>query len=256
MVDLWCYFPELSHDPELLSAHAALMTPDEHERYRRFYFERDRRLFLATRALARTVLSSYFPVAPTDWRFSLDKHGKPYISHPILTPRIHFNLAHTPGLVVCVVSVAHKSIGVDAEMIKGGPDILSLAGSYFSSSERCALRAFPASKQPRLFFAYWTLKESYAKARGDGLSLPLDRFSFHFQEDAIRTVLDPCLDDDAASWDFALLNASSHHIIAVAVKTGGTALTLRIKHTVPLEKTVKDARLAAISRLDLSEISV
>ena len=127
MVDLWCYFPELSHERKLVSAQAALMTPDEHERCGRFHLEHDRRLFIATRALARTVLSNYGSVAPSDWRFSPGKHGKPYIAYPILTPPIHFNLAHTPGLVVCVVSVANKSIGVDAEIIKGGRDMFSLA---------------------------------------------------------------------------------------------------------------------------------
>jgi 4'-phosphopantetheinyl transferase len=251
MVDLWCYFPESSHDPELLSAQAALMTPDEHERCGRFHFERERRLFIATRALARTVLSSYFPVAPGDWRFSNAEHGKPFIASPILRPRLQFNLAHTQGLVVCVVSATHELIGVDAEMIESGRDIFRDAERYFSLSERGKLRACPTPKRPRLFLAYWTLKESFAKARGEGLSLPLDGSSFHFEEDAIHIVLDPSLAEDATSWRFALLDASPHHIIAVAVKTSGAPLTLRITHIVPLGKAVEGAQLAAISRADL-----
>ena len=227
------------------------MTPDEEERCGRFHFERDRQLFIATRALARTALSSYFPVAPGDWRFATGEHGKPFIAAPILTPRLHFNLAHTHGLIVCVVSAAHDLIGVDTEMLEGGRDIFGEAERYFSSSERGALRACPTSKQPRLFLAYWTLKESFAKARGEGLGLPLDRSSFHFEGDAIRIALDPSLSEDAACWRFALLDAPPHHIIAVAVKTGGTPLILRIKHTVPLGRVVEGAQLAAISKADL-----
>ncbi len=249
MVDLWCYFPEANPDPHLLSAQAALLTPDEQERCGRFRFERDCRVFVATRALVRTVLSSYFPVAPGDWRFSVGQHGKPSVAVPILMSPIHFNLAHTTGLIVCAVSVAHQVIGVDAEMIEDGRDIVSEAESYFSPAERCALRTCPASRQPCLFFAYWTLKESYVKARGDGLSLPLDRFSFHFEEDALRLVLDPGLADDATNWRFALLHAPPNHIIAVAVETGGADLRLRIKHTVPLRKAVEAVDLPAISAL-------
>jgi 4'-phosphopantetheinyl transferase len=251
MVDLWCYFPDPIRDPELLSAQAALMTPDEEKRCGRFHFERDRQLFIATRALARTVLSNYFPVPPGDWRFSTGEHGKPFIASPILAPRLHFNLAHTRGLVVCVASAAHDLIGVDAEMLEGGRDIFGEAERYFSSSERSALRACPTSKQPRLFLAYWTLKESFAKARGEGLGLPLDRSSFHFEEDEIRIVLDPSLSEDATAWRFALLDAPPQHIIAVAAKTGGTPLTLRIQHTVPLGRVVESAQLATISTADL-----
>ena len=63
-VDLWCYSPESNPDPDLLAAQAALLSSDERERCERFRLERDRRLFVATRALVRTVLCSYFPVAP------------------------------------------------------------------------------------------------------------------------------------------------------------------------------------------------
>jgi 4'-phosphopantetheinyl transferase len=65
IVELWYYFCE-DIDAELLNAHEALLTPEERDRYRSFHFEHDRRLFLATRALVRTVLSKYSVVSPTD----------------------------------------------------------------------------------------------------------------------------------------------------------------------------------------------
>jgi 4'-phosphopantetheinyl transferase len=107
IVDLWYSFYERVDEPAVLAAHEALMTPAERERHRTFYFERDRRLFLATRTLVRTVLSNYAAVAPADWRFAAGEQGKPRICSPLLAPPIHFNLANTSGLVVCVVSVAH-----------------------------------------------------------------------------------------------------------------------------------------------------
>src|SRR5262249_41176042 len=69
-VDLWCFFYLGVDDASLLAAYDALMTEEERARNQRFWFEKDRRLFLATRALVRTVLSHYADVSPEDWRFA------------------------------------------------------------------------------------------------------------------------------------------------------------------------------------------
>jgi 4'-phosphopantetheinyl transferase len=89
------------------------------------------------------------------------------------------------------------------------------------------------TEKTALFLAYWTLKESYLKARGVGLTLPTDRCSF-LVDDEIRVIFDTRLGDDATSWRFALLDAPPHHKIAVSVKTGGARLSLRSRRVVPL----------------------
>jgi len=234
IVDLWCYFYE-DIDVELLAAYEALLTADERDRHKSFYFERERRLFLATRALVRTVLSNYSAVSPADWRFARNEHGKPLITAPIVAPAIYFNLANTPGLVVCAVSVAQEPVGVDAERIDREVEAAELANRYFSLSEASRLRALPTPEQPELFFAYWTLKESYIKARGLGLTLPLGQFSFRMDHE-IGVEFDAGFADDASSWRFALLDAPPHHMIAVSVKTGGAALSLRATRVIPLQR--------------------
>ncbi len=233
IVDLWYYYYESIEDEELLAAHDALMTPDERVRHQRFLFDKDRRLFLATRALVRTVLSNYAAVAPADWRFAAGVYGKPYIDSPEVVPPLHFNWANTRGLVVCAVSVAHDTIGVDVERLNRKNDILKLADRYFCPAEVLAIRAFPAAEQPRSFFAHWTLKESYIKARGHGLAIPLDQFSFRIG-DAISICIDERLGDDAARWRFALLDTATPHMIAVGANTGGTELSMRARQCVPL----------------------
>jgi 4'-phosphopantetheinyl transferase len=200
-VDLWCFFYEGSDESEDLAAYEGLMTSEELERSRRFLFARDRRLFLATRALVRTVLSRYVSVPSQDWRFAVGEHGKPHISHPPCTPRLHFNLSNTPGLIACGVSVAHEHVGVDVEALDRPGQLLDFAEASLSPFEARALRALPASEQQERFLFYWTLKESYIKARGLGLALPLDAFSFLLDEgNDIGIVFEPRLCDDAARW--------------------------------------------------------
>jgi 4'-phosphopantetheinyl transferase len=236
IVDLWYYFYG-GTDAELLASHEALLTPDELERSGSFRYERDRRLFLATRVLVRTVLSNYSEVSPADWRFTRNEHGKPLISAPTVTPPIHFNLTNTPGLVVCAVSVAHEAVGIDAERIDREVKAIELADRYFSLSEASRLRASPTAEQLELFFAYWTLKESYIKARGLGLTLPLGQFSFRI-ENEISVEFDADLDDEPSLWRFALLDRLPHYRIAISVKTGGAALSMRATRVMPPRRTV------------------
>jgi 4'-phosphopantetheinyl transferase len=234
IVDLWCYCHELIDEAALFAAQEALMTPDEYARYRSFHFESDRKVFVATRALVRTVLSRYAAVAPREWRFVTGKHGKPHIAHPGVAPSIYFNLANTLGLVVCAVSVAHESIGVDVERIDRKTEILDLADRFFSRSEARALRALPSSERLCRFVAVWTLKESYIKARGVGLTQPLNQFSFLLDQKEIGIVFDERMSDDATRWRFALLDSPPHYMIAVGADTGGAALSLRTAHIIPL----------------------
>jgi len=232
IVDLWYYFYE-DVDEELLATHRDLLTAEERERHGSFYFERDRHQFLATRALVRTVLSRYSAVSPADWRFTSNEHGKPVISFPSVTPAIHFNLSNAVGLVACVVSLAHEQVGIDVEGTDRTVEAIELAGRYFSAPETDRLKALPAAEQARGFFAYWTLKESYLKARGVGLSLRTDRFSFLIN-DEIPVALAGGFADDAALWRFALLAAPPRHMIAISVKTGGSELSLRATEVTPL----------------------
>jgi len=183
--------------------------------------------------LVRTVLSAYSNVSPNDWRFTAGEFGRPRISKPQVTPTIHFNLSNTQELVVCAVSVAHEELGVDVERIDREIDAAALSQRYFSAYEASEIQSLPLREQQGRFFSYWTLKESYMKARGVGLSLPLDQISF-LCENGIKVDLDPRLSDDAALWRFALLDAPPHHMIAISVRTDGTALSLRASQVVPL----------------------
>lgn len=237
IVDLWHWSYEPALESTLLDACSPLMSSDERGRYENLRFEKDRCLFLATRLLVRIVLSRYVAVTPDHWRFASDVCGKPRVVHPFVTPVLHFNLANTAGLVACVVSVAHESVGVDVERIDRTLDFMAVAERCFSAAEADAIRMLPPVERRHRFFEYWTLKECYVKATGGGLALPLDEFSFTNNDQGISISFDGAAADGQRLWQFALMTGSPVHIVAVGANTGGIPLSLRTAHVVPLDFT-------------------
>jgi 4'-phosphopantetheinyl transferase len=219
-VHVWCADPAELDADDLQSAARSFITGGEARQLARFRFAQDRSTYLASRVLLRTVLSRYAPVPPAGWRFAIGPHGRPEIAGD--QPALRFNLSHTHGLVVCAVSL-QPSLGVDVEYT-GGRAPLEIAEEFFAPGEASVLRAMPPDEQPRCFFEYWTLKESYVKARGLGLNLPLDRFTVtRGLKGEIKVVTEAALDPDADSWQFVQWWPTPDHVVAVCVKRPGRA---------------------------------
>jgi 4'-phosphopantetheinyl transferase len=233
-VHLWVVEPELITEPRLLAAYLALLDEGERERRLRFRFEKHRHQFLVSHALVRVTLSRYAPVPPEAWRFVTNAYGRPELAGQAL-PRLHFNLSHTDGMAVCAVAL-DTDVGADVEDSLRPGQTVELASSFFAPAEVAALNALPPERRRERFFDYWTLKESYIKARGAGLSLPLEQFAFHLEPgQPPRISFDPRLKDEPESWQFVRLRLSERHPAAVAVRRArGLPLTVRCQRTVPL----------------------
>ena len=216
-----------------LEAYKPLLSNEEHERMARLVFERDRRAFLITRALVRTTLSRYASVAPADWRFVENVHGRPEIlDRPPGTPDLRFNLSHTDGLIACAVTIG-REVGVDVEHINR-PLTHDVAGRFFAPAEVNDLRALPAEDQRKVFFDYWTLKEAYIKARGFGLALPLGDFAFKLTPpDPPSIAFEPALDDDPSTWQFMQDWPTPLHRLGLAVRREGADLPVRLRFVIP-----------------------
>ncbi|WP_437302746.1 4'-phosphopantetheinyl transferase family protein [Sorangium sp. So ce388] len=232
---LWYVFSDPVRDEALLAAYHRLMAPDEATQQARFLFANNRHEYLLTRALVRTVLSKYAPVAPEAWTFVRNEFGRPSIAGPAGVPPLRFNLSNTQGLIACLVAL-DRDVGVDVEDTERSNSAMDIADRFFSPAEVRALRAQPSGRQGERFFEYWTLKESYIKARGMGLAIPLDHFSFHLDDGPeIGISFDPRLEDDRAAWQFALYRPSPRHMMAAAVRKGADPpLSIELRETVPL----------------------
>lgn len=236
-VHLWMSFlddPRL--DEGLLADYQQLLMPDEIAQARRFHFEADQRRHWVTRALLRCTLSRYADVDSRAWRFEHNDHGRPRISDAQALPvPLDFNISHTKRLVVVAVS-ARDGLGVDTEDLARRKSLLHLADHSFTEAERVALKALPLPEQHARFFEHWTLKESYIKARGLGLSIPLEQFGFDLSSPAcIALSIDPALRDDAARWAFWQWRLKEDHLLALCLPHPGGALpSVRLWETLPL----------------------
>ena len=232
---VWFTCPEEIQDPDLLASYHALLTPEEQEKQARYIMPWHRRTSLVTRAMARCVLSRYCSTPPHEWRFKTNAFGKPEIVRGGQGLDLRFNLAHTHGLAACAVAL-DEPVGVDVERWDRQRDFSRLSARYFSPQEASLLEAVPEYAQRRLFFNIWTLKEAYIKARGAGLSLGLDRFSFAVSDNGSPQIsLDQGLNDDPARWAFRLLTPTRFHVAALALRRKpGTNCRLQSRRTIPL----------------------
>lgn len=233
-LNLWLAYPDDLLDESVADACKALLSEEELARAARFKFERSRRESIATRALARTALSHNHPLPPEAWRYVLNPHGKPSVDPDLATGiGINFNMSNAPGLVVCLVA-AGAEVGVDVEPFSRAEQIMKVAPEVFSAMERAQLELLNGAEKLDRAVSLWTLKESYIKARGMGLAIPLDKFAFVFGgAEGIRLEVDESLKDRAERWQFCLLDGAGHRIAVMAERRAGNELEVWEAHPIP-----------------------
>jgi 4'-phosphopantetheinyl transferase len=144
------------------------LSSDEIARAQRFYFPEHRQRFIAGRGTLRAILGQYLGIDPKQVEFEYQPRGKPLLAAKFADQGLLFNLSHSQDLALLGVSYQHQ-IGVDLEYIRTMSDLEGLAKRFFSSREYEHLRLFSPQEQQQIFFRYWTCKEAYLKATGDGL---------------------------------------------------------------------------------------
>lgn len=167
--DVHLWLVNLESGAESLPLLEQTLSPDEQARAAKFRQTGDRARFIIGRGILRHLLSRYTGLAPSAICFSYNSYGKPALKSPSnATPPLQFNLSHSGGLALYGFTQEHL-IGVDLEQHRP-LDVLALARSVFSESERAVLNPLPPAEQLTQFLQLWTCKEAYVKATGQGLS--------------------------------------------------------------------------------------
>lgn len=103
---------------------------------------------------------------PVIW--DTDDMGKPYLTD---YPDIYMNISHSRDYAVCAIS--DMPVGVDIQYMREVN--LKIAEHRFTKSEQEYIKSSENPKET--FYEMWVRKESFVKAVGTGLSMPLDSFS-------------------------------------------------------------------------------
>ena len=200
--------------PGGLHAATEILSADERERAARFRADEARNDFILTRAALRSLCAGYVRTASQDLQFVVSTHGKPALAGQ---RNLQFNVSHSHGLAL-LAFVREREIGVDVEKINPAPDARKLAERFFSQVERAALEPLSGDELQSAFFRCWTRKEAYIKARGVGLSLPLDQFDVSLAADSADALLATRPDSlDVQRWSVRNLAVHASYAAALAL---------------------------------------
>jgi len=154
-----------------------IISKENREKCLRFKFKEDSLRTLYGELMVRDFLCKQFSLKNKEIEILRSDEGKPYIKGFPL----HFNISHAGDFVVCAFS--DQEIGIDIEQIKEID--LKIARRFFCQCEYEDLLVQIITDQVDYFYSLWTLKESYMKWLGTGMSIPLDSFCFTITDTGI-----------------------------------------------------------------------
>lgn len=116
--------------------------------------------------MLQTLVEQKLGITPQALVLEKNENGKPMVQGH---PEFYFNLSHAGDYVV----LAHGDVplGVDIEQIR--TQNLHVAKRCYTEAEYAYVTEGDADER---FFYLWTMKESYLKLTGDGISIPLNSF--------------------------------------------------------------------------------
>lgn len=194
------------------------LTRDELERANRFHSAEDSNRFIRTRSALRNALSRYVQLDAAELRFNYSRHGKPSLAPECNISDVRFNLSYSFDLAVFAIALG-RELGIDVEQLRHIPEAPSIAHFVFSKAEATALKNTPPELLDLAFLNCWTRKEALIKARGEGLTSLLSRFTVSLTPGEPATVLETQDDlHERDRWTLYELDLPEVYIAVVAVE--------------------------------------
>ena len=195
-----------------------ILAEDEWERSKRFRFASDRQKFVVARGVLRFILCRYLEIPPRQLRFGYSSYGKPALLDNCGQGSLRFNLSHSADLALYAIS-NKREVGIDVESLSSPVTPQEIARRFFSSRESGEICGLPPERQREAFFHCWTRKEAYVKARGEGLTFPLDQVEVPFAASESVSFLCEMRDRESASiWSLYNVTVDTGYAAALVVK--------------------------------------
>lgn len=182
---------------------------EKRTKIKRFVKWEDAHRGLFAELLIRQIITEKTGLANEAISFSKNRYGKPFLNN---MTGFHFNLSHSGLWIVCAVD--NMPIGIDIQKIK--PVDFGISERYFSKEEHNDLMSKSDSDKLAYFFTLWALKESYIKAKGKGLSIPLK--SFYVKAESLEKIIFKFEDRDEKNSYFIQYDLDRNYKMAVCAQ--------------------------------------
>lgn len=170
VIDVWQANTNLFRDADAQRWLQQQLTADEWQKISQTERAQERLTQLVARGMLRYLLGQYLQLAPQQCPLEKGLHGKPQLAAPY--QHLQFNVSHANHRVVCTIT-RDSAIGVDVEALRARTPGAGFCAEHFSTEEQACI----AADQQR-FYDLWTLKESFVKTTGTGLTVPLNQVCF------------------------------------------------------------------------------
>jgi 4'-phosphopantetheinyl transferase len=223
-VGVWYARPtDVWRSPEEVTRARDALPPRDRARYDGLRRQPDRDLFLLGRVMARALVGNALGLAPDAWPWREDQRGRPEIDLPDCP--WSFNVAHSGQMVACAIG-RDVHVGVDLESPLRRDLDRRLITRCCSPEEQAAILAPGADQWADRFLVYWTLKESYLKGCGLGITVPLRDLSFDLTSPEIRLTLLGSLAAPNHRWTFRHQTIDAHHLAVAAQGDAHTPISI------------------------------
>lgn len=214
-IEAHCWYCSHALNQSRIPVYKKLLSIDEVHKANKFKFEKDRNCYIISRGILRILLGKYLEKHPKNIIFQYSQYGKPSLNS---NTTLNFNISHS-GNTTVFGFVNDLEIGVDVEKIKIDFDVLDLAKNFFSQREIKSLESRPEQLY-KSFYRCWTRKEAFIKAKGSGLSFPLDSFTVSLDNNENAKLLETHWDvNEAMEWNFFSFNPSEDYIGSVSLRS-------------------------------------
>lgn len=192
--------------PAVFAKFKSVLSEKELARVPYFEFDHARDSYVISQGALRMLISVYLNIPPGELRLGRRRKGKPY---SIDDPGLYFNMSNSGDLVALAFS-RDGEVGIDIEQIRPLHDLDEMINRNFTTREIRFINGKPNEKISR-FFRFWTIKESFLKAIGEGMRLRPDNLEFVIENDHIRQLsVEGVFDQE--DWNFKEISKSQDYV--------------------------------------------
>jgi 4'-phosphopantetheinyl transferase len=222
-VHLW--LASLHLEASRVDALRLILSKNEIRKAAQFRFKEDCNQFIVARGMLRTILGHYISVPPEELDFLYGSRGKPTLASQFSKEKVQFNMSHSHNLALYIIT-RNRQVGVDLEFVQTIPEVNQLVKRFFCTQEQAAFRALSPEERQEAFFRYWTCKEAYIKARGEGFALAPDQFGVSISPgNPTKLLVRSENPNEVSRWSFCELQPAPGYIAAFAVEGGDWLLS-------------------------------